>query len=43
MTERIHVLQNGVKVYDRHLTPGQRKRYRQRNVHEPSDKRPSGE
>ncbi|NQT13631.1 MAG: FkbM family methyltransferase [Planctomycetes bacterium] len=39
MTERIHVFQNGVKVYDRHLTPGQRKRYRRHNVHEPDEER----
>jgi FkbM family methyltransferase len=34
MAERIHVFENGVRVYDRHLTPTQRERYRERNVHE---------
>lgn len=30
----IHVFDNGVKVYDHHLMPAQRERYKQRNVHE---------
>ncbi len=34
MAEKIHVFENGVKVYDRHLTKLQRERYRKCNVHE---------
>ena len=30
----IHTFDNGVKVYDSHLMPAQRERYRERNVHE---------
>jgi FkbM family methyltransferase len=30
----IHIFDNGVKVYDSHLMPAQRERYRERNVHE---------
>lgn len=30
----IHVFDNGVKVYDRHLMPAQRERYKLHNVHE---------
>jgi FkbM family methyltransferase len=35
MTEKaVHIFDNGVKVFDRHLTPTQRDRYRKQNVHE---------
>jgi FkbM family methyltransferase len=34
MRRAIHVFDNGVKVYDDHLIPSQRGRYRKRNVHE---------
>ena len=34
MTEEIHVFENGVRVYDKHLMPAQRERYKMRNVHE---------
>jgi len=34
MAREVHVFENGVKVYDDHLTPGQRERYREQNVHE---------
>ena len=34
MKRNVHVFDNGVKVYDDHLTPIQRDRYRRRNVHE---------
>jgi FkbM family methyltransferase len=34
MTRRIHVFDNGIRVYDAHLIPEQRKRYEKRNVHE---------
>lgn len=34
MRRAIHVFDNGVKVYDDHLIPAQRERYRKRNVHE---------
>jgi FkbM family methyltransferase len=34
MSGGIHVFENGVKVYDYHLLPHQRKRYKDRNVHE---------
>ena len=33
MKRNVHVFDNGVKVYDDHLTPIQRDRYKQRNVH----------
>lgn len=33
----IHQFDNGVKVYDHHLTPRQRKRYQQINIHEPRE------
>jgi FkbM family methyltransferase len=32
--EKIHIFDNGVKVYDYHLLPAQRERYKKRNVHE---------
>lgn len=31
----IHQFDNGIKVYDYHLTPRQRKRYKKINIHEP--------
>jgi FkbM family methyltransferase len=31
---KIHTFDNGVKVYDHHLMPAQRERYKERNVHE---------
>ncbi|GBE07666.1 hypothetical protein BMS3Bbin11_01778 [bacterium BMS3Bbin11] len=34
MTEKIHKFDNGVCVYDDHLMPAQRQRYRIKNVHE---------
>lgn len=34
MERKIHIFDNGVKVYDDHLLPLQRTRYRLRNVHE---------
>jgi len=34
MTAGIHEFDNGVRVYDQHLMPAQRLRYRLRNVHE---------
>jgi FkbM family methyltransferase len=34
MERKIHVFDNGVRVYDDHLIPVQRERYRRRNVHE---------
>lgn len=34
MKRDIHVFDNGIKVYDDHLIPIQRNRYKQRNVHE---------
>jgi FkbM family methyltransferase len=33
----VHVFDNGVRVYDDHLLPVQRERYRKRNVHEASE------
>lgn len=32
--EKIHIFDNGVKVYDYHLLPVQQERYKKRNVHE---------
>jgi len=32
--KKIHIFDNGVKVYDQHLMPAQRERYKKRNVHE---------
>ena len=37
MTKEVHVFDNGVEVYDYQLTPAQRKRYRDRNLHEPDE------
>lgn len=34
MNRLVHVFDNGVQVYDDHLWPGQRQRYRRRNVRE---------
>ena len=34
MTRKIHKFDNGVRVYDDHLMPAQRQRYKLRNVHE---------
>jgi FkbM family methyltransferase len=34
MERKVHVFDNGVRVYDDHLIPVQRERYRRRNVHE---------
>ncbi|MFW2439803.1 MAG: FkbM family methyltransferase [Arenicellales bacterium] len=34
MTKKIHKFNNGVRVYDEHLMPAQRERYRINNVHE---------
>ena len=34
MPRQVHVFDNGVKIYDDHLIPPKRARYRQRNVHE---------
>jgi FkbM family methyltransferase len=34
MPRKVHVFDNGVSVYDDHLIPAQRQRYRKRNVHE---------
>ena len=34
MNRLVHVFDNGVQVYDNHLWPDQRERYRKRNVHE---------
>ena len=34
MTRKIHKFDNGVRVYDDHLMPAQRQRYKIRNVHE---------
>ena len=34
MTRKIHEFDNGVRVYDDHLMPAQRKRYKIKNVHE---------
>jgi FkbM family methyltransferase len=34
MSDLVHVFENGVKVYDHHITPKQRERYQNRNVHE---------
>ncbi len=34
MQREIHTFDNGVKVYDDHLIPKQRERYKKRNVHE---------
>jgi FkbM family methyltransferase len=34
MARKVHVFDNGVSVYDDHLIPAQRERYRKRNVHE---------
>ena len=34
MQHEVHVFDNGVKVFDRHLLPDQRARYRKANVHE---------
>ena len=34
MSRKVHVFDNGVSVYDDHIIPAQRERYRKRNVHE---------
>ena len=34
MKRDVHVFDNGIKVYDDHITPNQRDRYNRRNVHE---------
>lgn len=34
MMEKIHTFDNGVSVYDAHLMPAQRERYKIKNVHE---------
>jgi FkbM family methyltransferase len=34
VNRQVHVFDNGVQVYDDHVWPGQRERYRKRNVHE---------
>src|SRR5258708_2664141 len=34
MARKVHVFDNGGSVYDDHLIPAQRERYRRRNVHE---------
>jgi FkbM family methyltransferase len=34
MPRKVHVFDNGVRVYDDHLLPSQRERYAKRNVHE---------
>ncbi len=34
MSRKIHIFDNGIRVYDDHLIPPQRKRYAQNNVHE---------
>jgi FkbM family methyltransferase len=37
MQRAIHVFENGIRVYDDHLIPVQRERYKKRNVHEPEE------
>ena len=34
MNRKVHEFDNGVRVFDDHLMPAQRERYRKRNVHE---------
>lgn len=35
--ENFHTFSNGIKVYDKHLIPSQRERYKRNNVHEPEE------
>jgi FkbM family methyltransferase len=37
LTEQIHTFENGLMLFDRHLTPQQRARYRAKNLHEPEE------
>lgn len=39
MKRKIHLFDNGIRVYDDHLTPDQRERYRLRNVHEADEEK----